>query len=61
MESDVFSCDYNGWADVPEDEREGIEAFEAASLSVPATVLDVSLTFRQSRLSPHEAPVRWAA
>jgi hypothetical protein len=26
----VFSCDFNGWADVPEEEREGIEAFEAA-------------------------------
>jgi hypothetical protein len=26
----VFSCDYNGWADVPEDEREAIDAFEAA-------------------------------
>jgi len=25
----VFSCDYNGWADVPEEEREGIDAFEA--------------------------------
>jgi hypothetical protein len=26
----VFSCDYNGWADVPEEEREAIDAFEAA-------------------------------
>jgi hypothetical protein len=26
----MFSCDYNGWADVPEEEREAIEAFEAA-------------------------------
>jgi hypothetical protein len=26
----VFSCDYNGWANVPEEEREGIDAFEAA-------------------------------
>ena len=25
----MFSCDYNGWADVPEDEREGIDAFES--------------------------------
>ena len=30
MEPYVFSCDYNGWADVPEEEREGIDAFEAA-------------------------------
>ena len=26
----VFSCDYNGWADVPEEEREGLDAFEAS-------------------------------
>ena len=25
----MFSCDYNGWADVPEDEREALEIFEA--------------------------------
>ena len=24
----MFSCDYNGWADVPEEEREGIDCFE---------------------------------
>jgi hypothetical protein len=29
QERAVFSCDYNGWADVPEEEREGVEAFEA--------------------------------
>jgi hypothetical protein len=32
----VFSCDYNGWADVPEEEREGIDAFEAAAQASPA-------------------------
>ena len=26
----MFSCDYNGWTDVPEAEREAIEAFELA-------------------------------
>lgn len=31
LERAVFSCDYNGWADVPEDEREAIEAFELSS------------------------------
>jgi hypothetical protein len=31
----VFSCDYNGWADVPEEEREGIDAFEAALQAPP--------------------------
>lgn len=25
----MFSCDYNGWADVPEEEREGLAAFDA--------------------------------
>jgi len=29
-EARVFSCDYNGWADMPEAEREAIEAFELA-------------------------------
>jgi hypothetical protein len=27
----MFSCDYNGWADVPEEEREGLDAFEASN------------------------------
>lgn len=38
----MFSCDYNGWADVPEDEREAIEAFELssdASAELPPTLL----------------------
>jgi hypothetical protein len=25
----VFSCDYNGWADVPEEQREALDVFEA--------------------------------
>lgn len=36
----VFSCDYNGWADVPEEEREGVEAFEAFP---PASLTPASL------------------
>jgi hypothetical protein len=43
-EQAVFSCDYNGWADVPEEEREGIEAFEAAQL-VLALVVRLCLVF----------------
>jgi hypothetical protein len=39
----VFSCDYNGWADVPEEEREAIDAFEAAG-RLP-TVLPSGLAF----------------
>jgi hypothetical protein len=34
----VFSCDYNGWADVPEEEREGIDSFEASPVPPRATV-----------------------
>jgi hypothetical protein len=34
----MFSCDYNGWADVPEEEREGIDTFEAASREQSATM-----------------------
>jgi hypothetical protein len=37
MEPYVFSCDYNGWADVPEEEREGIDAFDAARPPKPAS------------------------
>ena len=37
MELHVISCDYNGWADVPEEEREGLDAFEAAApLDLPS-------------------------
>ncbi len=34
----MFSCDYNGWTDVPEEEREGIEDFEA-SRQLPALLI----------------------
>jgi hypothetical protein len=38
LELHVFSCDYNGWADVPEEEREGLDAFEAVGpLDVPSS------------------------
>jgi hypothetical protein len=35
----VFSCDYNGWADVPEEEREGMDAFETARVLPPRALL----------------------
>jgi hypothetical protein len=35
----VFSCDYNGWTDVPEAEREGIEAFEIGQEHPSAPVI----------------------
>jgi hypothetical protein len=31
----VLSCDYNGWADVPEEEREAVEAFELGRETPP--------------------------
>jgi hypothetical protein len=43
----VFSCNYNGWADMPEEEREGIDAFEAVTTSPPAGA-KVALTLAQS-------------
>ena len=27
----MLSCNYNGWADAPEEEREGLQAYEAAA------------------------------
>jgi len=27
----VLICDYNGWNDAPEDEREALDAYEAAA------------------------------
>ncbi|MFL5447227.1 MAG: hypothetical protein ACJ8A6_08445 [Gemmatimonadales bacterium] len=35
----MFSCDYNGWTDVPEAEREALEAFELAQEPLAARVL----------------------
>ncbi len=44
----MFSCDYNGWADVPEEEREAIDAFEAADR--PPTVRPGALVFFDAAL-----------
>jgi hypothetical protein len=35
----VFSCDYNGWTDLPEAEREAIEAFEIGQEHPSAPVI----------------------
>jgi hypothetical protein len=45
----VFSCDYNGWADVPEEEREGIDAFEATGSPNP---IDTSKSEAATRFLP---------
>jgi hypothetical protein len=53
----VISCNYNGWADAPEDEREALEVFEmntrvacvALTLTRDAALL---IRWRASRLPP---------
>jgi len=47
----VFSCNYNGWADMPEEEREGIDAFEAARVP-PRPAVKVALVLAQSLPTP---------
>ena len=49
----VFSCDYNGWADMPEAEREAIDAFELAEQLPP-----VRAALRELPRPP-VTPVRW--
>jgi hypothetical protein len=56
----VFSCNYNGWADVPEEEREGIDAFEAARVP-PRAAVKVALALAQSDPAPHPLIQRKAA
>jgi hypothetical protein len=59
-EARVFSCDYNGWSDMPEAEREAIEAFDLAQ-----EALSVRLLPRERRRlapgSPSQAPRQKAA
>jgi len=55
----MFSCDYNGWADVPEEEREAIDAFEAADRT-PATLVYAPLVLEPAVLQP-PLPERRAA
>ncbi len=50
----MFSCDYNGWADVPEEEREAIQAFEAAHQAImmpPPVTIRVAAPPTPRRLS----------
>ena len=55
----MFSCGYNGWADVPEEEREGLDVFEA-SRDRPRTA--VALTPSHTLLLlPRSIPDRRAA
>jgi hypothetical protein len=59
-EQTVFSCDYNGWADVPEDEREALDAFETTSAAPVITVYG-PLVLRPLRVPVHSSPERRAA
>lgn len=56
----MFSCDYNGWADVPEEEREGIEAFESA-YSLPPSLVYVPLVIKPPLIPLREVLERRAA
>ena len=53
----MFSCDYNGWADVPEEEREGIDAFEAARPPKPVPPVFPSPELMDAQV----LPVLWQA
>jgi hypothetical protein len=37
-EDDALSCDYDGWNNEPEDEREALDAYEAAAEKARDTV-----------------------
>ena len=56
----MFSCDYNGWADVPEEER---EAFDALEVEKTAQVVLVYLRPLIKPLLPstNESSRRYAA
>jgi hypothetical protein len=56
----VFSCDYNGWADMPEAEREAIEAFESAQKLLPPGPLPTECS-RLTLASSSRVPRRKAA
>lgn len=60
LERTVFSCDYNGWADVPEEEREGLDSFETARVLPPKALLPAPLV-RGSILPINLIPQRRAA
>ena len=56
----MFSCDYNGWADVPEEEREAFDAFEVEK-NAPAVLRSGELAFKPLRLSGQDSSQRRAA
>ena len=57
----MFSCDYNGWADVPEEEREAIDAFEVEKIGAAVLAYGPPLRSKPLQLSAHESSRRRAA
>ncbi|HEX6435263.1 MAG TPA: hypothetical protein VFZ87_13530 [Gemmatimonadales bacterium] len=51
----MFSCDYNGWADVREEEREALDAFEPTNW-VPSAQLNVPVVFRRQSPPNYTVP-----
>ncbi len=57
----MIVCDYNGWADAPEDEREALEALELGPAPAPRSSTP-GLHFGRWLLRwPHRRPSRLAA
>jgi hypothetical protein len=51
----MISCSYNGWTDLPEEEREAMDAFEAAhAIAAPVPIARMLLL-------PRVQPTRKAA
>jgi len=48
----VFSCDYNGWTDMKEEEREAVEAFEALPRPPANQAVALPVWVPQPQLSP---------
>jgi hypothetical protein len=61
--ADMLSCDYNGWSDVPEDEREGLDVFfsENARGEAPAGCHDTTRVRGQPPTCPLACPAATAA
>ena len=51
-EETMLSCDYNGWADVPEDEREGVDAFELTRSVLRVQIRPLALPVRKVEPRP---------
>jgi hypothetical protein len=58
----MLVCDYNGWADAPEDEREALDALELGPGPAPPPSSTASLPLDRSYFRwPRRRPARLAA